>query len=379
MRKYHFKWVRLLGMIVKEFIQMRRDRATFAMIIAIPIIQMILFGYAINTNPKHLPTVIVSSDYSNFTRSIIAGMQTSDYYDVVATVPSEKTAAEMLRTGDAQFVLNVPPDFSRNLVRGEHPKILLEADATDPATVGNAVGAIQTIVQNSLQSDLNGSLSDKIPAAPTVNVIVHALYNPTANTQYNIMPGLIGVILTMTLIMITAIAITRERERGTMENLLATPIQPLEIIIGKILPFIMVGYIQIAIILLVSHFLFQVPIQGSIVLFLLAILPFIAANLSMGLMLSTIAKNQLQSIQMGMFFFLPSLLLSGFMFPFRGMPVWAQYIGQCLPLTHFMKISRGILLKGNGWLEIWPQIWPILLFLLVVILIGLKRFRKTLD
>lgn len=374
-----FSWARLWAMMVKEFIQMKRDRATFAMIIGIPIMELIIFGYAINTNPTHLSTVVITSDYSAFTRNFLNGMKSSSYFDIIDTVNDENLADYYLKTGKAQFVINIPPDFSRSLIRGEHPSLLLQADATDPVTIGNAVNAIRVLAQTTLDRQLSGPLSQQIPKQNVIDVRVHSAYNPTANTQHNIVPGLIGIILTMTLVMITAIAITRERERGTMENLLATPIQPLEIIIGKILPFIIVGYIQLSLILVLSHLLFAVPIQGNVLLLLVATLPFIVANLSVGLTLSAIAKNQLQAGQMGMFFFLPSILLSGFAFPFYGMPAWAQWIGECLPMTHYLRIDRGILLKGNGLMEIWPDLWPILLFMTIAISIAVKRFRRTLD
>lgn len=375
----NFSWRRLWAMVTKEFIQMKRDRATFSMIVGIPIVQLILFGFAINMDPKHLPTVVVAADYSAFTRSVVEGMKNSQYFDVKETLTTEEEAHEYLRRGKAQFILNIPPGFTRELMRGDRPNLLLEVDATDPATTGIAVGAARVLSQVVLNRDLRGPLAKLIPTESPFDLRVHAAYNPTNNTQYNIVPGLIGVILMMTLVMITSMALVRERERGTIENLLATPIQPIEIIIGKILPFIIVGYIQMLLVLVLAGLLFGVPMKGSVLLLLIATLPFIAANLSVGLMLSTVATNQLQAVQMGMFFFLPSMLLSGFMFPFRGMPGWAQIIGECLPLTHFLRIDRGILLKGNGFSEIWPELWPIFLFVLVTILVGLSRFRRTLD
>jgi ABC-2 type transport system permease protein len=374
-----FSWRRLWAMVVKEFIQMRRDQATFSMLIGIPLVQLILFGFAINMDPKHLPTVVVSSDYSSFARNLVSGLQNSQYFDVKKTLSSEKEAKAYLKKGKAQFILNIPPGFSRSVVRGERPRVLLEADATDPATTGIAIGTAGVLSQNILNRYLQGPLEKFISQKPPFELIVHAAYNPTRNTQYNIVPGLIGVILMMTLVMVTAIAIVREKERGTIENILATPIQALEIILGKILPFIVVGYIQMLLVILLANLLFDIPMRGSLLLLLLTALPFIAANLSVGLMLSTISTNQLQAVQLGMFFFLPSILLSGFMFPFRGMPIWAQVIGEALPLTHFLRINRGILLKGNGIPEVWPEVWPILLFVLMTILIGLGKFRKTLD
>lgn len=370
---------RLWAVIVKEFIQMKRDKATLAMIIAIPLLQVILFGYAINADPKHLPTGMLVANQSEFSRTFIQGMQNSGYFAIVKNIVDEHEAEKLLATGQVQFVVNIPVNFTQDLIRGNRPAILLEADATDPAATSNALAAINVLNQSIYQSLLQGSLNYLQPKLPPVELRVQAKYNPTGITQYNIVPGLIGVVLTMTMAMITAVAVTRERERGTMERLLATPVQPVEVMIGKVVPYIIVGYIQLLLILLFAHFLFDVPIYGSVILLLICAFPFIAGNLAMGLLFSAIARSQLQAIQMSTFFFLPSILLSGFMFPFRGMPVWAQWIGQLLPLTHFLRITRGIILKGNGWVEVWPSFWPILLFLFVVMLIGVNRYHRTLD
>lgn len=377
----YFSWVRLSAIIYKEFIQMLRNRTSFAIIIGIPIIQLILFGFAVNNDPKHLPTAIVSADHSNFTRSFIQGLVNTDYFEIIGTANSEEEATNWLRTGKTLFVLNIPSTFSRDLIRGNKPSLLLEADATDPVTAGNALSAVNVLQQSVLQYDLRGLnyLYNTTKTTSPFDVRIHLLYNPNINTQYNIVPGLMGVILTMIMVMITATAITRERERGTMENLLATPVQPSEVMIGKVLPYIIVGYLQVFLILGIAHPLFHIPVFGSIGLLLLITFPFIAANLAVGLLFSTIAQNQLQATQTTTFFFLPSILLSGFMFPFRGMPEWAQWIGQVLPLTHYLRIVRGILLKGNGWVQIWPDLWPILLFLVVIVLLGIKRFHRTLD
>lgn len=375
----NFAGYRLVAIMYKEFIQMLRDRGTFAMIVGIPLLQIILFGYAINTDPKHLPIALLSADHGEFSRTFVQALENTDYYSIVGTVDTEAEAKKLLATGKVQFVINIPSDFSRNFVRGKHPSVLIEADATDPVTAGNALASLNTIAQNAFIHDTQGSLHYLKNTAPPIDVRIHALYNPEAITQYNIVPGLMGVVLTMTLVMITGIVITRERERGTMENLLAMPVQPAEVMIGKVVPYILVGYVQVLLIMLTAHLLFAVPVLGSINLLLLLTLPFVIANLSVGLLFSTIAKTQLQAIQMTTFFFLPSILLSGFMFPFRGMPVWAQWIGQILPLTHYLRITRGILLKGNGWPEVWPDLWPILLFLFLVVLFGIKQFRRTLD
>ena len=370
---------RLWAMMLKEFIQMKRDRATLGMIIGIPLIQIILYGYSINIDPKRLPIAVVTSDYSTFTRDLIQGLENTNYFKVTKTLSSEEEGAHLLAIGEVQFILNIPNNFTRDLIRGYRPSLLLEADATDPAATSNAIAAVNILPNIIFAKDLQGSLSYLNPSLPPIDFRIHAKYNPSAITQYNIVPGLIGVVLTMTMIMITAIAMTRERERGTLENLLAIPIQPLEVMLGKVIPYIIVGYIQLFLIVILARFLFSVPVLGSILLLLLAALPFIAANLSIGLLFSTLARNQLQAVQMSVFFFLPSILLSGFMFPFRGMPMWAQALGEILPLTHFVRITRGIMLKGNGLINTLPEIWPILLFLLAAVVFGAIYYRRTLD
>ncbi len=357
-----FSLPRLSAMILKEFIQMKRDKATFAMIIGIPLIQLLLFGYAINTNPKHLPAAIVSADHSIFTRTFITGMENTDYFRMVNVMSDEQQAQTLLAAGKVQFVLTIPPDFSRDLVRGERPQLLLTADATDPSAIGKAVSAVEVLANQIFDPDLVGNLASLKAKPGPIDLVVHEKYNPEAITQYNIVPGLMGVVLTMTMVIITALVITRERERGTMENLLATPVRPLEVMFGKVLPYVAVGYLQMTVILIAAEVLFNVPMQGSYVLLYILGLPFIAANLAVGIMFSTIAKNQLQAVQMAFFFFLPSILLSGFMFPFRGMPAWAQWLGSILPLTHFICIIRGIMLKGNGISLSLQSTWPMLLF-----------------
>ncbi len=370
---------RMFAVVIKEFIQMRRDKATFAMMVGIPLIQLILFGYAINLNPRHLPTAIVGADQSVWTRRILTGMENSTYFQFISPATEEKEANQLLKRGKVQFIVNFPADFSHDLIKGLRPTLLLQADATDPAATSRAVSVFADLANLSLKEDLKGPVSDLNASPPPYQPLVYPVYNPLAITAYNIVPGLLGVVLTMTLVIITALAITREYERGTMENLLATPLRPIEVMVGKILPYIIVGYLQILLILFAAKFLFGVPMQGSILLLLVLCLPFIAANLAMGLTFSTLATNQLQAVQSAMFFFLPSILLSGFMFPFRGMPDWAQYLGSVLPLTHFLIIVRGILLKGNGFFEVWQEILPILGFMSVVLIIGFKRYRQTLD
>jgi len=374
-----FSFHRFWAIVLKEFIQMKRDRVTFAMMVGIPLMQLTLFGFAINSDPKHLPTAIRAADQGPFARTLVAALKTSGYFTLVREAASEAEAQELLQLGEVQFVINIPEDFSRRILRGERPRVLIEADATDPAATGPAIAAARTIAATVFARDLPGPVARLRGTDGPVEFTLHAHYNPENITQYNVVPGLMGVVLTMTMVVITALAITRERERGTMENLLATPVRPVEVMSGKILPYIAVGYIQLTLILLAARFIFQVPMIGSLPLLYAVALLFIAANLAVGITFSTLAKKQLQAVQMAFFFFLPSILLSGFMFPFRGMPEWAQWLGSILPNTHFLRIARGILLKGNGPLEIAPEIWPLLLFLVVAMAVGVKRYRQTLD
>jgi ABC-2 type transport system permease protein len=374
-----FSFTRFFAVVVKEFTQMRRDRLTFGMLVGIPLMQLMLFGYAINSDPKHLPTALLVADHSAFSRSLVTALQNSDYFHIVARAAGETEANALLRRGDVQFVVQIPQDFARKLQRGERPVLVVEADASDPVATGNAIAVLANLNLSALDHDLFGPLARLKSPGPAFEVRVHRLYNPEGITQYNIVPGLMGVILTMTMVMGTGLAMTRERERGTIENLLATPVKPLEVTLGKIMPNILVGYIQVGLILLASFFVFHVPMLGSLTLLLACVLAFIFANLAVGFTFSTLARNQMQAMQMTMFFFLPNMMLSGFMFPFRGMPGWAQNIGEVLPLTHFLRITRGILLKGNGLAEILPDLWPMLVFLLVALTLAQLRYRRTLD
>jgi ABC-2 type transport system permease protein len=378
-KRWGFSPSRFWAMVVKEFIQMRRDRVTFAIMIGVPLLQLTLFGFAINSDPKHLPAAVLLADNGPQGRTLLYTLRNSSYYDFVRQIKTESEGRDALARGEVQFVVNIPENFSRDLLRGDRPAVLVEADATDPAATGNALGALRTLINTALQSDLKGSTAFLSGADGPIDLRVHALYNPEAITQYNIVPGLMGVVLTMTTVMITALAITRELESGTMENLLSMPTRPVEVLIGKIIPYILVGYIQMTLILAAAYFLFHVPMVGSLVLLLVVALVFITANLAVGITFSTIAKNQRQAIQMAFFFFLPSILLSGFMFPFRGMPKWAQMIGEIFPITHFLRIVRGIVLKGNGFGDIVRQLWQIALFAAVALTIGVKRYRRTLD
>ena len=370
---------RLWAMIVKEFVQMRRDRLTFAMMVGIPCIQLALFGYAINTDPKHLPTVVLSYDQSDLTRSFVAALQNTGYYRVERIASGRDEVDRMLELGEVLFAVTIPAGFTRDLLRGDRPQLLVEGDASDPVAAANALGALGTLQARALEHDLKGTLAKLAENQPAFDLRIHRRYNPEGLTSYNIVPGLVGTILTMTMVIMTALAVTRERERGTMENLLAMPVTPLEVMIGKLLPFIGVGLIQVTVIIGAALLLFGVPMLGSPLALAVGLLVFIAANLAMGFLFSTLAKNQLQAMQMSFFVFLPSILMSGFMFPFKGMPPWAQVLGEILPLTHFLRIVRGVMLKGNGFAEAWPNLWPLLLFLLAVATLAVMRYQRTLD
>lgn len=374
-----FSLNRMLAVFIKELQQMMRDRLTFAMAVGVPIMQLILFGYAINTDPKGLPTVLVNADRGVMSQSFVAALQNTGYFHIDHHETSEKKAELLLEKGQVQFMVVIPPDFTKEVIRGEHPTILLSVDATDPVASGNAIAALSAAAPQALSHDLIGALHTNTPTRTPFDIRIHKRYNPEGLSRYNIVPGLVGTILTMTMVMLTSLAMTRERERGTMENLLATPVRPSEVMLGKILPYVMLGYIQLSVILGAAFFLFDVPMVGSLSLLLVMIGIFIVANLGVGFTFSTIAKNQLQAMQMTFFFFLPSMLLSGFMFPFRAMPQWAQWIGEVLPLTHFLRIVRGILLKGNTAAQLFSELWPMLLFLFVSCVIALKRYQQTLD
>ncbi|MDA1029298.1 MAG: ABC transporter permease [Bacteroidetes bacterium] len=370
---------RIWAVWLKELIQMRRDRLTFGMMLGIPIIQLILFGYAINSDPKHLPTAIIIEEQTPIVRSILQGLENSGYYDIVLQTFDPEEGNRLLVSGKVAFVITIPTGFTERLVRGERPQIFIEADASDPSASSNAIGRARLIIASSLKRELAGSLDYLAPVPEPYDLVIHAEYNPEGITHYNIVPGLLGVILTMTLVMITSIAMTRESERGTMENLLAMPARPLEVMIGKITPYIMVGAVQTTVILIAARLLFDVPFVGSLGLFLLGVAVFVVANLALGFTFSTIARSQMQAMQLTFFFFLPSMLLSGFMFPFRGMPEWAQNIGSVLPLTHFLRLVRGVMLKGASFPDVQTPILAMGVFAIVATSIAMLRYRKTLD
>lgn len=374
-----FSPARTWAVFLKEFQQMLRDRLTFAMAAGIPVLQLVLFGYAINTDPKGLPTAVVAADAGPQARSLVAALQNSGYFKVVHQGTSPTEADALMADGEVQFVVEIPHDFSRSVVRGEQPAVLVAVDATDPSASGNAIAALGQMGTQALAHDLIGPLHTLQKGAPPFELRIHRRYNPEGLSRYNIVPGLIGTILTMTMVMLTSLAMTRERERGTMENLLATPVRPFEVMVGKILPYVVIGYVQLGVIIGAALLLFEVPMVGSFALLMAMIGVFIVANLAVGFTFSTVARNQLQAVQMTFFFFLPSMLLSGFMFPFRGMPEWAQMIGEVLPLTHFLRIVRGIMLKGAEAPQLWGELWPMLAFTAVAGVIALGRYRQTLD
>ncbi len=372
-------FARINAVFIKELIQMRRDRLTFGMMLMIPILQLTLFGYAINTDPKNLPTAVHTAEHTPVVRTILTALKTSGYYDLVLETDDPGDSDRLFAAGEVSFLVSIPAGFTERLVRGDRPQLLIEADASDPAAASNAVSLAETIINQALRHDLTGALAHLAPTAGPVDVVVQRRYNPEGITQYNIVPGLLGVILTMTSVMITAIAMTREVERGTMENLLAMPAKPHEVMIGKIAPYLAIGGIQTVIVLLAAHYIFAVPFVGAVWLLLVGVSLFIIANLALGFTFSTIAKSQLQAMQLTFFFFLPSILLSGFMFPFRGMPDWAQVIGEILPLTHFLRIVRGVMLKNAEWMDINTELFAITLFTIAAGILAIARYQRTLD
>ena len=372
---------RMMAVLAKEFTQLVRDRLTYAMIIGIPIIQLLLFGYAINTDPKHLPTAVLVQDQGQYARSVLGALQHSTYFHIRYTARSPAEMDELIERGAVQFAITIPGDFTRRVVRQDKPQILVEADASDPSASGPAVAALAALPQYALMHDLKGPVvSAAGPSSPKpFEVIVQRRYNPESITSHNIVPGLVATILTMTLVMMTALAMTRETERGTMETLLSTPLRPIEVMVGKLTPFVLVGIIQATIIISMARLLFGVPMAGGWAALILGLFLFIVGSLALGFLVSTLARNQLQAMQMSFFYFLPSILLSGFLFPFRGMPGWAQWLGSVLPVTHMLRVVRGAMLKGVGIAEAAPSLGALTLFVLVVAGIAIKQYRTTLD
>ena len=372
-------FTRTWAVMVKEFTQLTRDRLTYAMILVLPIVQLLLFGYAINDDPRHLPTAVLVQDNGAFSRSILTAMNNSGYFDIVVQARSQHELDRSLERGEVQFAVIIPADFTERVVRGDAAQILVEADATDPSATSGAVAALASLPTQALSRDLTGPLAARQPGGLPFEVVVHRRYNPEAITAYNIVPGLLGVILSMTLVMMTSQGMARERERGTMESLLSTPVRPLEVMVGKLSPYVLVGMLQAAVILVMARVLFDVPMSGGWLALILGLLLFIIGSLALGFLISTIAKTQLQAMQMSFFYMLPSILLSGFMFPFRGMPDWAQAIGTAVPVTHLLRVVRGSLLKGVGLENAGPSLFALGLFVLVVGTLAMMRYRTTLD
>jgi ABC-2 type transport system permease protein len=366
---------RTYAMLAKEFIQLKRDRVSFAMIVAIPVMQLLLFGYAINTTPHHLPTAVLMQEDSDLSRSVLKALENTAYFKFTRVVHTEEEFNNLFLSGDVLFGVEIPRGFERAVRRGDKPALLVAADATDPVAAGSAMSALSVIVQTALQHDL---FTGDPPAMP-FEIRAHARYNPAASSRLNIVPGLVGTILTMTMLIFTALSVTREIERGTMESLLSMPITPVEVMLGKIVPYVLVGFIQAILIIGIGVLLFGVPVRGNLALLALLSTLFITTNLSIGYTFSTIAQNQLQAMQMSIMFFLPSILLSGFMFPFAGMPVWAQYIGEGLPLTHYLRIVRAIMLKGATLPNLRYDSIALLALMLLAMTIAVMRFRRTLD
>ncbi|HQS45324.1 MAG TPA: ABC transporter permease [Xanthobacteraceae bacterium] len=366
---------RVSAMVRKEFIQLRRDRVTFATMIMIPLLQLVLFGYAINTTPRHLPTAVFSHENNEVTRAILAALRNTAFFAFTREARSEAEAEHMVRGGEVLFLVEIPAGFERALRRGEDPQLLVAADATDPVAAGNALGALAGIVGTALKQIRYVDAAGAMP----FEIVQHRRYNPAGTSQLNIVPGLLGTILTMTMLIFTALSVTREVERGTLESLLSMPIHPVEIMLGKIIPYVLVGVLQAVLILGAGVVLFGVPVEGSLLLLCIVTLLFITANLAVGYTFSTLAQNQLQAVQMSFMFFLPNILLSGFMFPFAGMPVWAQWISECLPLTHYLRMVRGILLKASTFADLQLDIAILALLMLIAMGIAVARFRQTLD
>jgi ABC-2 type transport system permease protein len=370
---------RFAAVLVKEFVQMRRDKLTFGMMIGIPIFQLIIFGFAINSDPHNLPTLIEMNDEGPVARAVLSGMETSDYFQFIGVVTGAVEGDKALRDGSANFVVVIPPDFERDILRGLSPDILIAADASDPSAVGTAVGALNGIVNTAIAQTLTGPLARVAGRPGPFSVVVHKQFNPEGKTSTNIVPGLLAVILAMTMVLITAVAIVRETEQGTMETLIATPVQPLEVMLGKILPYVLVGYVQTGVFLVAAEVLFNVPFTGSPVAFFVGFNIYVVVNLAIGFLISTLVRTQMQAMQASFMLLLPTILLSGFMFPFAGMPSWAQAIGTVIPATHFLRLVRKVMLKSAEMTDVLGDIRAMIVIGLVIVLVSLLRYRQTLD
>lgn len=373
---------RIAAVMVKEFTQLSRDRITYAMILVMPLVQLMLFGYAINTDPRHLPAAVIAYDHGPLADAVVSALERSSYVDVRHLPQSEDEMDRLLQRGTVSLAITIPPDFSQRVLKGDRAQILAEVDATDPIAAGGVTAAVSALPANALRHDLRGPAARPGPGAPPFEVVVHRLYNPEGITAYNIVPGLLAIILSMTLVMMTAMAVTREVERGTMESLLSTPATAFEVMVGKLLPYVAVGLVQTCVVLILARVLFAVPMAQSFAgWFALGsgIVLFITGNLALGYLFSTLVRSQLQAMQVSFFYMMPSIFLSGFMFPFAGLPRWAQVIGEAIPVTHFLRIVRGSLLKGQVLADMVPDLIALCLFLGVVATLTLARSRRTLD
>ncbi|MBL4617113.1 MAG: ABC transporter permease [Robiginitomaculum sp.] len=379
MKGHNFSLARLVAILRKEFIQMRRDRMTFAMMVLFPVLQLVIFGFAINTDPKHLPTALLDRDNSAISRSLIRSLEVSNYLDIRYLPKSEQEAERLMAAGKINFIIQIPENLAADIGANRPAQVLIVAEATDPSAASGVLAFIEPIINTGIRRELSGALSFAASQPSLIQVVVHRRYNPAGITSYNIVPGLLGIILSMTMTLMTAVALTRETERGTMENLLAMPARPLEVMSGKILPYVLVGYVQTIVVMIAARSVFDIPMNGSILLFFIVTTLYIFVNLTIGFVFSTIARSQMQAMQMTFFLLLPQILLSGFMFPFRGMPGWAQIIGEALPATHYIRLMRGIMLKGAEASDLWADIWPLGLMVLLVSALALQRYRRTLD
>jgi ABC-2 type transport system permease protein len=370
-------WARIRAMIFKETRQMARDPGTIGLMFLMPIMQLMIFGFAINSDPRHLPLAVESNDNSVFSRSIVSALKTTTYFEVREVVDHYGEGERLLAEGKAQFLLTIPADFSRSLVRGEHPQLLLTVDATDPSATGPAVGAVDEAVRQALVRELIGPLAARAQGPPPVTMVTHRSYNPEGITSHSTVPGLLAVILSMTMVMMTAMSVTREAEQGTMENLLATPLRPFEVMVGKIVPYLLMGVVQMVVVMLFAALVFHVPFVGSYWLAVTVTLLFIAVSLALGFTISTIAQNQLQAMQISFFYMLPGILLSGFAFPFRGMPKWAQYFAEVMPMTHYIRLIRGVMLKGWSFWVALPEMSVLALMLVVLGFIAVRRYQDV--
>jgi len=374
-----FSVARFLAILIKEFIQMRRDRVTFAMMVGVPVVQLLLFGFAINSDPRHLPTLVEIADEGPLARSLLSGMANSGYFDFRGTVTSSAEGDTALRNGEANFIVTIPAGFERDIVRSRRPAILISADASDPTAIGGAASALGGIVNVAIGDALTGPLNTGASGSLPFSIDIHRQYNPEGKTSTNIVPGLLAVILSMSTIMVTAVAIVREVEKGTMETLIATPARPAEVMLGKILPYVLVGYVQTIVFLIAARLVFDVPFEGDPLAFFAGFNLFVLLNLAIGFLISTAARNQMQAMQLSFFSILPTILLSGFMFPFAGMPAWAQFIGTAVPATHFLRIVRKVMLKGASFPDISGEMFALTIIMIVITVVAMRRYRQTLD